>query len=362
MIKAVSKQLRYLEQIIFAGFTHQPAITLAENLIKVLPGNMQKIFFSDNGSTATEVAVKMSIQYWYNKNIHKKTIVAFEGAYHGDTFGAMSVGARDGFNKPFESYLFDVQFLPIPNEQNIDQILEKIDILVKQGVAAFIYEPLVQGSAGMRMYSPQHLNSILAKFKEYETILIADEVFTGFGRTGKLFASEYVETKPDIICLSKALTGGYLPLGATACNSKIVSAFSNKHISTTFLHGHSYTGNALACAAAVESFRLLQSKASAKQRIFIEEKFSNWTSTLQNHPKIKEIRHLGCIFAIELKSELQSGYQNPIREILYDLFLQKNILVRPLGNVIYILPPYIIQEKELNYIYNTIQEVLNELQ
>lgn len=362
MIKAVSKQLRYLEHVIFAGFTHEPAIKLAESLLKIVPNSLKKVFFSDNGSTSTEVAIKLAIQYWYNKNEKKTKILAFEGAYHGDTFGAMSVGARDGFNKPFERYLFDVTFIPLPNAENIEKILSEIDNLALQNdIAAFIYEPMVQGSAGMRMYESQYLELILKKTAQYQIINIADEVFTGFGRTGKAFASDYCETQPDILCLSKALTGGYLPLGATLCNQSIVDAFTGNDIYKLFLHGHSYTGNALACAAGAESVRLFNTSQCKADMERVKSHFENWKAELQNHDMVKEIRVLGCIFAVELQSELATHYNNPLREIIYDKFLAKNILIRPLGNVLYVLPPYVISDKELHYIFKSIKEVLQEL-
>lgn len=356
--KAVAKQLRYLEHVIFAGFTHAPAINLAESLIKILPGGMEKIFFSDNGSTATEVALKLAVQYWHNHNIiEKKKIIALQGAYHGDTFGAMAVAERGGFNVPFEPYLFEVEFLPLPSAQSV----EVFENTCKKGdVAAFIYEPLVQGSAGMRMHSPLFLDTYLAIAQKYNVITIADEVFTGFGRTGKLFASEYCSHTPDIICLSKGLTGGYLPMGATAVNSKILAAFKSKSIELTFLHGHSYTGNPLACAAANESLRLLLSRECVQQRAMIEDTFKKWAQDFQNHPKLNHARSIGCLFAFEVKNPNDTTYFNPVREWLYAKFLEKNVLLRPLGNTVYVLPPYCATAKDLNTVKNVILNVLDE--
>lgn len=359
--KAVSKQLRYLEHVIFAGFTHDPAIKLAESLVKILPGNMSKIFFSDDGSTAVEVAIKMALQFWHNKGEKRSQIIALEGAYHGDTFGAMAVGARGGFNEPFERHLFDAQFIDIATG-DLNALYSSFESLCKSAAtAAFIYEPLIQGSVGMRMYDAETLEKLLKIAKSNQVICIADEVFTGFGRTGKYFASEYCETKPEIICLSKALTGGYLPLGVTAATERIFQAFNNLEISKIFLHGHSYTANPLACAAANESIRLFLSAECQKNIARIAHTFENWKLELSTSPNILNLRSLGAIFAFEVVNTQTKGYFNPIREKIYRLFLEKNILIRPLGNTIYVLPPYIMSGKELNYILKSIKEVLVDI-
>jgi adenosylmethionine---8-amino-7-oxononanoate aminotransferase len=361
---AVAKQLRYVEHVIFAGFTHEPAIRLAEGLVKVLPGQMKKIFFSDNGSTATEVALKIALQYWHNLGKPKTKIIAMEGAYHGDTFGAMSVGERSKFNVPFEQLFFEVHFLPFPTIENKAIVEKKLqEWAATQEFAAFIYEPLVQGSSGMKMYAPEILDNLLQIAQQEQIICIADEVMTGFGRTGKNFASEYCQNNPDIICLSKGLTGGYLPLGATAANAKIVAAFQSTEIEKIFLHGHSYTANPLSCAAAVESLRILQTtdcKAKIQQ---LTQSFEQWIPVLATEIKIQNIRHLGCILAFDvvLNEQTDTSYFSQLREKLYRAFISKNILLRPLGNVIYILPPYIITEKELNFILKTIMEIMDEL-
>ncbi|MBY0426315.1 MAG: aminotransferase class III-fold pyridoxal phosphate-dependent enzyme, partial [Cytophagales bacterium] len=223
--QALKNQVDKLEHVIFSGFTHQPAIELAEKLIKIVPGNMAKVFLSDDGSTAVEVAIKMALQYWHNQGSPRQKIIAIDGAYHGDTFGAMSVGARSAFNAPFNSLLFDVEFIDFPEN---DTAIAQLEKLLKGGdVAAFIYEPLVQGAGGMRMYSPGMLQSLIDMAKSYGVLCIADEVMTGFGRTGKNFASEYCTSFPDIICLSKGLTGGYMPLGATLCTKQVYEPFES---------------------------------------------------------------------------------------------------------------------------------------
>jgi adenosylmethionine---8-amino-7-oxononanoate aminotransferase len=258
LAEALRKQALELEHVIFAGFTHKPAIILAERLLGILPDNQIKIFYSDNGSTAVEVALKMALQFWHNQNIVKKKIIAIEGAYHGDTFGAMSVSGRSSFTKAFSQFLFDVQFISFPSSGKEAGSLQQFKELAESGeVAAFIYEPLIQGTAGMRTYSKEILGSLLSEAKKNNILCIADEVMTGFGRTGKLFASDYIKEPPDIVCLSKGITGGSMPLGVTSCNEKVVAAFRSEDRSKTLFHGHSYTANPLACAVSNASLDLL---------------------------------------------------------------------------------------------------------
>jgi adenosylmethionine---8-amino-7-oxononanoate aminotransferase len=359
---AIAKQAGKLEHVIFAGFTHEPAITLAERLLKILPGSQEKIFYSDNGSTAVEVAMKMALQYWYNQNINKKRIVALQGAYHGDTFGAMSAGARSEFTKPFSSYLFDVSFIDFPDGENDDDVLQQFSFLAKNGdVAAFIYEPLVQGTAGMRIYSPDILDKILAIAKRENILCIADEVMTGFGRTGKFFASEHVRHKPDIICLSKALTGGVLPLGVTACNAKVVSAFITEDKLKTFFHGHSFTANPVSCASALASMDLLLKEECMRAIADIENDHRKFCDAVRQHKNLIKVNSLGTILSMELKASGQTGYFNSLRDYCYDFFLKRDILLRPLGNVIYFLPPYIIKKEEREKVYSAIHDLLNTL-
>lgn len=362
--EAISEQAKKLEHVIFAGFTHEPAITLAENLLSVLPKNQSKIFFSDDGSTAVEVGLKMAMQYWHNKGVHTKTkIIALEGAYHGDTFGAMSVGARDVFNQAFNRYLFKVDFIDFPNKQNEEKILVGFRKLAsREDVAAFIFEPLVQGAAGMRMYSPKILDQLISIANEYEVLCIADEVFTGFGRTGKFFACDYLKNKPDIFALSKGITGGSLPLGVTSCSSKIVSAFQTSQSSKTLYHGHSYTANPIACAAANASFKLLMSAKCKTSITSITESLEIFKKRVLGFSAIKDVRVCGTILAIELMTSDTSSYNNPIRKKIYSYFLSKGILMRPLGNVMYVVPPYVISEKELQFIQTEIVQFLNDLE
>ena len=362
--KAIAAQSQKLEHVIFAGFTHEPAIRLSENLLSILPENQSRIFFSDNGSTAVEVALKMAIQFWHNQGIsNKRKVIALNGAYHGDTFGAMAIGERGTFTAPFASYLFDVRYIDFPTTENEQDILEQFrDILKDSDIGTFIFEPLVQAAAGMRMYSAKVLDKLIQAAHNHDVICIADEVFTGFGRTGKMFASDYLNNKPDIIAVSKGITGGALPLGATSCSDRIVSAFISSDRQKTFFHGHSYTANPIACAAANASFELLIDNTCQEQIEMIETYHKEFSQQIASHRHVLNSRCLGTILAIELKTPEGTSYFNEIRKWSYKFFLDRDILLRPLGNVIYVLPPYVIKEDELKIIYSCIAEFLDSLQ
>jgi adenosylmethionine-8-amino-7-oxononanoate aminotransferase len=359
IIKKLVEQAAQLEHVIFAGFTHEPAIRLAERLLEILPGQQKKIFFSDNGSTAVEIAIKMAIQYKHNKGNPSGKIVALEGSFHGDTFGAMAVSERGIFTNHFSKYLFDVEYIPFPDKENevlTVEIFEKK--ILNNVITAFIYEPLVQGAAGMRIYASDLLEKLLSIAKKHQVVCIADEVMTGFGRTGKLFASEYQQTAPDIICLSKGITGGFLPFGATACNAEIESAFKISGKDKILFHGHSFTGNPLACAVSNASLDLLLTQAYRDKIEFINKSHIAFLTKINGHKAIKRAAVLGTLISIEINTSDTSGYLNSIRDDLYNFFLNRNILMRPLGNVIYVLPPYIIEEKELNLIYEAVLDLL----
>lgn len=359
--EAVAQQARKLEHVIFAGFTHEPAITLSENVLSILPKGFSKIFFSDNGSTAVEVALKMAMQFWHNQGIERKKIIALEGSYHGDTFGAMAVGDRSIFTAAFAPYLFEVEFIPFPTSENETTVLETFERLLTSGnVAAFIYEPLIQAAGGMRMYAASILNQLLSLARAKEVVCIADEVFTGFGRTGRIFASDYVETKPDLVALSKGLTGGTLPLGVTAVSDRILTAFQTREFTKTFFHGHSFTANPLACAAANASFTLLQNSDCQQQIKTIANLHQEFASKLEKYAIVKEVRTLGTILAIELRTPEKTSYSNSIRGKIYDYFMGRNILLRPLGNTFYIVAPYCISRQQLSTIYSAIEEFLTE--
>ena len=359
---AITDQAQKLEHVIFAGFTHEPAITLSQNLLSILPSNQTKVFFSDDGSTAVEVGLKMALQYWKNLGVKKTKIVAIEGAYHGDTFGAMSVGERGLFTHAFADQMFEVEFIPFPAKGFENITIEAFRKVAETGeVSLFIYEPLVQGASGMRIYSRECLEELLTIATQNNVIKLADEVLTGFGRTGKHFASDYVAPKPDIIAISKGITGGTLPLGVTSCCKDIVQAFESHEIAKTFFHGHSYTANPLTCAAANASFNILLRASTQTQIQKIGESHKSFVTKIMNHAGVSDVRNLGTILAIEIKSEAASSYANEDRKLIYKYFLDRNLLLRPLGNVVYVLPPYVITMEELDHVYDVITEFLDEL-
>lgn len=359
--KAIYDQVLKLDHVIFSGFTHQAATDLTKRLLTILPKNQQRVFFSDDGSTAVEVGVKMGVQYFYNKGEKRTKIISIEGAYHGDTFGLMSISGNEGFYAPFKDYFFSVLQIPFPNGRNDDAVIQAFEQYVKTNdVAVFVYEPLVQGAAGMRIYSPETLSSLLKIAHQYGVICVADEVLTGFGRTGKHFASDYVSDQPDVVCMSKALTGGVMPMGLTSCSSKVLEAFDSDNPEHGLYHGHSYTGNPIGCAAGVASFDLyIQESCQANiQRISAAHK--NAVERFKNNESVARVQSLGVFFALEVKVE-NSGYFSDLRKVLYDKFIDRGLLLRPLGNVIYVLPPYIITDQELTRIYDAIEEVLCEI-
>lgn len=356
--KRVSEQLNTLEQVIFAGFTHEPAIQLSENLLKILPENQQKVFYSDNGSTAVEVALKMCIQHAYNQGKEKTKILAFKNAYHGDTFGAMSVSGRSVWTKPFGEMLFEVIFIDTPNSGNLENLKNQIRNHANE-IACFIYEPLVQGAAGMLMYDAEDLDELMKFCREQEILMIQDEVFTGFGRTGKLFAANHLSEKPDIMCFSKGLTGGTMPMGITTCSNEIYNAFLSDEKYMTLFHGHSFTANPLACTAALASMELLLNDETQENILRISEQHYNFSKILKQHSHVENVRQTGTILAWEIKNDQETSYFNKIGKKLYDDFLSRGIVMRPLGNVMYLVPPYCISAKELDFIYENILEVLN---
>ncbi len=355
----IYEQALTLEQVIFAGFTHEPAVVLAERLLAILPSNFSRIFYSDNGSTSTEVALKMAIQYWWNKgNNHRKKILAFNNSYHGDTFGAMSVSDRSVFTLAFQDLLFEVIFIDTPTPENIGDLKS---IIHKEGssIAAFIYEPLVQGAGGMKMTDPYLMNELLNTVKGESIICIADEVMTGFGRTGKFFASDHLNKKPDIICMSKGLTGGTMALGATACTNEIYAAYVEDDAMKTFFHGHSFTANPLACTAALASLDLLESPSCIEKIDWLVESINQFAETLKTQQGIKNVRCLGTILAFEL-IQGKDEYLNSISKEITQFCLENGIYLRPLGNSIYIMPPYCINYAELCGIFEIIHKILTK--
>jgi len=345
----VAEQLKTLEHVIFAGFTHEPAVQLAERLLPLLPGKQEKVFYTDNGSTAVEVALKMCLQYWVNTTKQPRTKIL-----------AMSVSGRSIFTDPFASLLFDVEFIDLPNEKNIEQIKSRISYLSNE-VACFIFEPLVLGTAGMVMYEAGHLDELIAACQKHGILTIADEVMTGFGRTGRLFSCEALQNSPDIFCLSKGITGGTMPLGVTTCNARIFDAFLSDDKLKTLYHGHSYTANPVACAASLASLDILLSAETLPNIQRISAKHKAFAAQLKDHPKLKAVRQTGTILAMEWETGNDTSYLSGLRDQLYNYFLESGIILRPLGNVLYILPPYVISNDDLDYIYQTIIEALNDI-
>lgn len=358
--KKVAEQLNVLEHVIFAGFTHPLAIELAERLLAILPENQAKAFYSDNGSTAVEVAIKMCLQYWHNKGEQRSKILAFKNAYHGDTFGAMSVSGRSAFTAAFDSLLFEVEFIDLPNEDNIESIKYQVSN-IKTEVSCFIFEPLVQGSAGMVMYEAKYLDELLVHCRKEGVLTIDDEVFTGFGRTGMPFAINHLQTQPDIMCFSKGLTGGTMAFGLTTCTQHIYDAFLSDDKMKTLFHGHSYTANPIACAASLASLDLFLESSTQQNIDRIAASHAAFAEKIKGHRSIKSTRQTGTILAMEWETGHNTSYFSGLRDKLYHYFLAKGIIMRPLGNIIYILPPYCITDLELNYIYNAIEQALDEI-
>jgi adenosylmethionine-8-amino-7-oxononanoate aminotransferase len=353
----VSEQLNRLEHVIFAGFTHPGAIELAERLLKILPSGQSKVFYSDNGSTAVEVALKMCFQYWSNMGDPRTKILAFNNSYHGDTFGAMAVSSRSAFTQPFEKLLFDVEFIDVPDARNIEELKAHISG-ISSDLAAFIFEPLVQGAGGMQMYEAKYLDGLILHCRENGILTIADEVMTGFGRTGKLFASDHLSEQADLMCFSKGLTGGTMALGLTTCTSDIYNAFLSDDKLKTLFHGHSFTANPVACSAALASLDLLLDKETLKNIDRITQSHHEFLNKIKDHPRLKNIRQTGTILALEWESTGETSYFNNLRDNLYNFFLDQGIILRPLGNIVYVLPPYCISTEQLNYVYLKIEEAL----
>ena len=358
---AFQEQFSKIDHIIFSGFTHEPAIQLAENLIANIKGDFDKAFFSDDGSTSVEVALKIAIQYHHNLGKPKKKVISLDGAYHGDTFGAMSLAGKSDFFSAFNSFFFEVEQIPLPTKQNEREVVLQFETLCKAGeIAVFIFEPLLQGSAGMRAYSAKTLDQLIGIAKANGVLTIADEVMTGFGRTGKLVAMEYCENTVDLMCLSKGITGGILPLGLTLINEKVVSAFDSEDIKKTFYHGHSYTANPLTCAIAVKSLEIFLRDKTQNQIQLINRCHLDFQKEIIGHKKLERVDVLGTVIAIEIKQQ-NTSYFNDLKFKIYNYFLERNILLRPLGNVIYIFPPYVITKEELTSIYTSIESFIKEL-
>ena len=353
----IKAQLDELDQVVFSGFTHRPAIELSEKLMAILPSNQNKLFFSDNGSTAVDVAIKMALQYFFNKKEKRTRIIALEDAFHGDTFGAMSVSGLSVYNGPFESFLLTIDRIKVPTKDTSKTVFSHFKKLVATGeIAAFIYEPLVQGANSMRMHDADLLDELLAIAKEHNVIAIADEVMTGFGKTAKNFASEYMFHQPDIMCLSKSVTAGIAPMALTSCTQKIYEAFCDDDIAKGFFHGHTYSANPLACTAAIAGIDLLVSEEIQTRILEISARHLAFKNHIKDHKNVSATRSLGVIFALDLKVEMDR--YGSLRDTLFNYFMDQGVFLRPLGNTIYVLPPFVITDKELDRIYEVIENVL----
>jgi adenosylmethionine-8-amino-7-oxononanoate aminotransferase len=372
--RAIAEQAARLEHVVFAGFSHQPAEELAARLGKIIPPPLRHVFFSDDGSTAVEVALKLALQYWKNcGRPEKRRIVALEHAYHGDTVGAMSVSDDSPFTAPFHDWRLPVlrthsaycARCPVGLTRATCHIecLNKLERLLSEHgkeIAAIIVEPLLQGAGGMIVHPEEFLSGVRRLTAAHDVLLIADEVLTGFGRTGRMFACERAGVSPDLMCVAKGLTGGFLSLAATFATDRIHEAFLGGERTRAFFHGHSYTANPIACAAANASLEIFSSEPVFERIAAIEKVHAARLPTLAAHPNVSDVRCIGTVAAIELDVP-DAGYLSSLRPRLYQYFLSRGVLLRPLGNVVYILPPYVITPEQLHFVYDVIQDSLAQV-
>jgi len=360
--KAIKEQVNQFSHVMFAGFTHEPAVSLAKKLVEITPEGLNKVFFSDSGSVAVEVAMKMAIQYWHSQGqAQRTTFIALKRSYHGDTFGAMSVcdphsGMHHLFHQSINHHLFTDSptcgFDEAWDERNIanfSQLLQRN----RQKMAAVILEPIVQGAGGMHFYSPHYLKRIREICDEMEVLLIADEIATGFGRTGKMFACEHANISPDIMCVGKALTGGYITLAATLCNDKVSDGICRGK-TNVFMHGPTYMANPLACAAANASIDLLLKNDWQSSVAAIEQQLKVELEACRELPAVADVRVLGAIGVVELKD-------NADVESLQRQFVERGVWIRPFGKLVYVMPPYIISKQELQKLTSAIVAVVSTI-
>ncbi len=357
--RALAAQAERLEHVIFASCTHPPAVDLAERLVAILPNGLTRVFYSDDGSTAVEVAVKMALQYWRNRGEPQRhTFIALEHGYHGDTVGAMSVSAESVFSAAFTPLLFPVIRAPAPYDASVERLLEAHT----GDVAGVILEPMLQGAGGMIVWPAESLAAIRRLCDEHGVLLIADEVLTGFGRTGRMFACEHAAVTPDIICLSKALTAGYLPLGATVATEAVYEGFLSDDRRQTFFHGHSFTANPLACAVALASLDLFDEEPVLARVGRLEEQLRKEMQALSTLPCVGDVRVIGGVGVVELTAEGtqegDEGYLATAGPRLAAAFLDRGLLLRPLGNVVYMMPPYAITDDEVHWMVQQVGDVL----
>jgi adenosylmethionine---8-amino-7-oxononanoate aminotransferase len=354
IMEAIRATSQDLDQIIFAGFTHAPAEALARELVKLAPAGLEHVFYSDSGSTAVEVALKMALGTFRNRGEARSRIVVMEGSYHGDTIGTMSVGARGVFNAAYEPLLFEVDTIPFPAPGREQETLDAFEAFARTGkAAALIVEPLILGSGGMRMYAPQVLAELKRIAQETDTLFIADEVMTGWGRTGTLFACEQAGIAPDILCTSKGLTGGAIPLAATLATAEVFVAHYSTDRAKTFFHSSSYTANPIACAAGLANVRVWRDEPVRERVAALCALQAERIARFAGDPRFENPRRCGTITALDLKVP-QGGYLAEVGPKLRAFFLERGFLVRPLGNVLYLMPPYCITPAELDALYGAI--------
>jgi adenosylmethionine---8-amino-7-oxononanoate aminotransferase len=371
---AIAEQARKMEHVILAGFTHEPAEKLALELRKWVTPELTHLFFSDDGSTAVEVALKLAVQHFSNTGrAVKREIVALEHGYHGDTAGAMSVSDDSPFTDPFRTMRYPVHRMHsaycyrcpvgLKRESCHIECVQKLEALMAERgdhIAAVIVEPLLQAAGGMIVHPVEFLQKVRALCTKHDVLLIADEVLTGFGRTGKMFACDLAGVAPDLMCLSKGITGGFLPMGVTLCSDRVQGAFHSENRMHTFYHGHSYTGNALACAAANASLQIFDDEPVFERIASIAKIHAERLKQLRRFEVVGDTRQIGTIGAIELRTD-DAGYLSAMRPKLYRFFLERGVLLRPLGNVVYVLPPYVISPDELHLVWDVIGEAVETL-
>ena len=361
IVQAIKDQVDRLDQVIFAGFTHEPAEQLARHLIAITPPELEYVFFSDSGSTSVEVALKMALGFWRHRGEKRSRILALEGAYHGDTIGGMSVGERGVFNAPYDPLLFDVDRLPFPCAGREQATLDALNTACRHGViAALIVEPLILGAGGMLIYAPRVLAEMKRICETHGVLFIADEVMTGWGRTGTLFACEQADVTPDIACYSKGLTGGSLPLAVTLCRSDIFDAHYSTDRTRTFFHSSSYTANPIACAAALANLEIWEREPVMERIARLTAWHAERLDRFREDRRFANVRQIGTIAALDIVAN-DAGYLANIGPRLYQCFLARGLLVRPLGNTIYIMPPYCSNEREFDSIYEAIGEIVDEI-
>lgn len=363
--RALAAQAEKMAQVIYAGCAHEPAARLSKSLIDISPPGLEKVFFSDNGSTAVEVALKMAYQVWRNRGESRRTrFLALEGAYHGDTVGAMSVGGVPVFHGTYQDLLFDVERVPVPEgigDPSSGAAAEVAEDIARRmasdpTLAGVVLEPMIQGAGGMVIWPASFLARVREVTAEQGVLLIADEVFTGFGRTGRMFACEHADVTPDLMCLSKALTAGMLPMSVTLSTQEVFDAFLSEDKSRTFFHGHSFTANALACAVANESLALFHDEDRLGRVQQLEALFAERLARLNNYPSVRYVRGLGGVAVVELDG---AGYLDGVGARISERLLEQDFLLRPLGNVIYFLPPYVVTDSECHAVFDALEAILD---